>query len=224
MLTNRDGLLVLPTAGTVNAKKDLLRPIFFIRGTNHATLMKGEIMNSLFRFSSIVFLTMSSILSAAEAPRSILVGVYNTTTGAEKAYKDLEELKKAKVIGIDAFAIVEKDKEGRVTVRNTQQRNAGWGAVAGGIIGTLAMGPVGGLVAGAGTGGLIGWLTGERVGISRENIDNIRSALEPNSSAVVTIVEDKWITDIEKVLRRAETRAYIKDTLEEQKDEGAAAH
>ncbi|MGE0173226.1 MAG: DUF1269 domain-containing protein [Oligoflexales bacterium] len=181
-------------------------------------------MNSLFRFSSIVFLTMSSILSAAEAPRSILVGVYNTTTGAEKAYKDLEELKKAKVIGIDAFAIVEKDKEGRVTVRNTQQRNAGWGAVAGGIIGTLAMGPVGGLVAGAGTGGLIGWLTGERVGISRENIDNIRSALEPNSSAVVTIVEDKWITDIEKVLRRAETRAYIKDTLEEQKDEGAAAH
>ena len=58
----------------------------------------------------------------------------------------------------------------------------GTGAVAGGVVGLLVMGPVG-AVAGASGGGLMGWLSGKAVGIPEKDVASIKEALKPNSSA-----------------------------------------
>src|SRR5687767_11174192 len=76
----------------------------------------------------------------AATPRSLLVGVYTTEDGAAKAYKELKDVQKTKAIAIDSFAVVSKNDKGQVSVHDTQVKDRRWGAVAGGIIGLLAMG------------------------------------------------------------------------------------
>jgi uncharacterized membrane protein len=156
--------------------------------------------------------------SMAATPRSLLVGVFKTTDGAEKAYKDLKEVQKTKAIKIDSFAVVSKDEDGKTHVSDTQQHDTRWGAVAGGVLGLLVMGPVG-AAAGAGAGGLTGWLTGSTVGIPKQDVDNIKSALEPSTSAIVAVVDNKWVADVEAAMRKETTKAFIKDELKDQEEQ-----
>lgn len=157
----------------------------------------------------------------AATPRTLLVGVFKSESGAMDAFKELKEVQKTKAIEIDSYAVVSKDEKGKVSVHDTQQRDTRWGAVAGGVIGLLVMGPVG-AAAGAGAGGLTGWLGGKAVGLPQQDIDNIKSALEPNSSAVVAVVDNKWVADVEKALRKQATKSFIKNQLEDQEGTGAA--
>jgi uncharacterized membrane protein len=164
---------------------------------------------------------MLPLTSLAATPRSLIVGVFPTEKGADKAYEDLKAVQKQKLIEIDSFAVVSRNAKGHVSVHDTQQRDSRWGAVAGGVIGLFVMGPIG-AVAGAGAGGLTGWLTGKTVGIPKQDIENISSALTPNSSAIVAVVDNKWVADVEKAVRKDATKAFIRNELADQS--AAAAH
>jgi uncharacterized membrane protein len=168
---------------------------------------------------SLLLAVPAQVLAAT--PRSLLVGVFNSENGAMDAFKELKEVQKTNKIEIDSYAVVSKNAKGRVSVHDTQQRDSRWGAVAGGVVGLLVMGPVG-AAAGAGAGGLTGWLTGKSVGLPQQDIDNIKAALEPNTSAVVAVVDNKWVADVEKSLRKQATKAFIKGELADQEAAGAA--
>lgn len=179
-------------------------------------------LHGLTKLTLCVGLALSLPLSAlAATPRTLLVGVFDTEDGAKKRYEDLKAVQKTKAIEIESFAVVEKDKKGKVHVSDTQQKDTRWGAVAGGVIGLLTMGPVG-AAAGAGAGGLTGWLTSKSVGIPKQDIDNIKEALQPGTSAVVAVVDNKWVKDVEQALRKEATKAFIHNELADQ--EAAAAH
>jgi hypothetical protein len=64
-------------------------------------------------------------------------------------------------------------------------------------------------VAGAAAGGVVGYLTGDAVGIPRDKVESMRAALTPNSSALVVVLEDKWVADTERGLRQAAVREVI---------------
>jgi uncharacterized membrane protein len=97
--------------------------------------------------------------------------------------------------------------KGKVTVRDQRKRDAGVGAVLGGVIG-LVGGPLG-VAAGATAGGSVGYLTGDAVGIPREKVESMKASLTPNSSALVVVLEDRWVQDVQRDMNQAHAREVI---------------
>jgi uncharacterized membrane protein len=81
------------------------------------------------------------------------------------------------------------------------------GAVVAGVIGLLG-GPLTAALA-AGTGGAIGYLTGDAVGIPRDKVEQMKASLTPDSSALVVVLEDKWMADVQKDMQKAQAREVI---------------
>ena len=112
---------------------------------------------------------------------------------------------------IESYAVVSKDLKGKIRVRDQRRTDSGIGAVVGGVIGLLG-GPVG-VAVGATAGGAVGYLTGEAVGISRDNVNSMKQSLTPDSSALVVVLDDRWVKDVEKDLNQAHARAVITDQI-----------
>jgi uncharacterized membrane protein len=108
---------------------------------------------------------------------------------------------------IESYAVVSKDLKGTVKVRDQRGRDAGVGAIIGGVIG-LVGGPAG-VAAGAAAGGAVGYLTGDAVGISRDQVDSMKQALTPDSSAIVVVLDNQWVQGVEKDMRQAQARQVI---------------
>jgi uncharacterized membrane protein len=148
---------------------------------------------------------------AQTAPQSLVYAVYDNETGAKDAYNAMKQTQREGVIHIDSFALVSKDQKARVHVQSTQKRGARAGAVVGALVGALG-GPAG-AAAGAAAGGGIGYLTGESVGIPREDIDAIKAALTPGSSALVAVIDERWVADLERSMHEAQAKQVLDHKL-----------
>jgi uncharacterized membrane protein len=101
-------------------------------------------------------------------------------------------------------AVLVKDADGEVSLKETGDLGAGqgrlFGAITGGLIGLLA-GPAGvviGALAGAGAGGF----AAKRIdmGLSDEFLKGFQERLQPGGSALVVLVEHKWAQSLPDVL------------------------
>jgi uncharacterized membrane protein len=115
---------------------------------------------------------------------------------AEEALQAVAELTREEQIAVIDAAVLFKDHQGKVVVRETSDADAGqgalFGAVAGGLIGMaggLASALIGSL-AGAGIGGLVGG--GLDMGFPDEELRALQDALQPGGSALVVLVERRW--------------------------------
>jgi uncharacterized membrane protein len=101
-------------------------------------------------------------------------------------------------------AILVKDETGKMTVTESGDLSPGkgglWGAVAGGLLGALA-GPVGiviGAAAGAGLGAAsTHWID---LGLPDEFLNHLQGHLQPNSSALVVLVEEQYLEPLSSSL------------------------
>ena len=147
-------------------------------------------------------------LSAAAKGETLIYAVYDGQNTAGEVFKSIHAAQGAQTgERIESYAVVSKDIKGKVRVQDQRGRDAGVGAVVGGVIG-LVGGPAG-AVAGAAAGGLVGYLTGDAVGIPRDKVETMRTALTPNSSALVVVLDDKWVGDVERGMRQATVRDVI---------------
>jgi len=140
-------------------------------------------------------------------PQSLVYAVYDSPSGAGDAYDAMKQTQKQGVIHIDAFAVISKDDRGKVRVHSTQKRGARAGAIVGALVGALG-GPAGAAV-GAGAGGGIGFLTGSAVGIPREDINAIKASLEPGHSALIAVIDERWVADLERSLHEANAKQVL---------------
>jgi uncharacterized membrane protein len=140
-------------------------------------------------------------------PQTLVYAVYDSENGAKDAYQAMKQSQKEGVIHIDSFAVISKDAKGRVHVQSTQKRGALGGAVVGALVGLIG-GPAG-AAAGAAAGGGLGFLTGETVGIPRDDIKAIKSSLEPGNSAIVAVVDERWVADLERSLHEAQAKQVL---------------
>jgi len=149
------------------------------------------------------------VLRAADKDKSetLIYAVYNGQDTATQVYKTMQQNQSSTGERIEAYAVVSKDLKGKVRVRDQRKRDSGIGAVVGGVIG-LVGGPVG-VAAGAAAGGAMGYLTGDAVGISRDNVESMKNALVEDSSALVVVLEDKWVKDVQKDMQQEQTREVI---------------
>jgi len=153
-----------------------------------------------------------TVLRAADPSSQTLVyAVYNGQDTATDVFKTMKSAQGATGERIDAYAVVSEDVKGKVRVRDQRKTDAGVGAVVGGVIGLLG-GPAG-VAIGASAGGAIGYLTGEAVGIPRDKVESMKQGLTNDSSALVVVLDDRWVNDVERDLNKANARAVIANQI-----------
>jgi uncharacterized membrane protein len=139
-----------------------------------------------------------------EAGIELLVKVFYDPSGANEALESVEELNRRHTIKVLNVAVLVKDADGEVSLKETGDLDAKqgrlFGAITGGLIGLVA-GPAGaviGALAGAGAGGF----AAKRIdmGLSDEFLKGFQERLQPGSSALVVLVEHKWAQSLSDVL------------------------
>jgi uncharacterized membrane protein len=115
-----------------------------------------------------------------------------TFDNEDEAGKVREALKSQSAnISLDDSAVVVKDAEGEVHVKNEVDRGVAVGAVGGGALGLLIGGllfPIGGLVLGALGGALVGKMLD--MGVDKKFVDDVSEHLQPGTSALFVIVRE----------------------------------
>ena len=116
-----------------------------------------------------------------------------TFDNADEAGRVRETLRKggSEHVRLDDSAVVVKDEEGKVHVKDEMDRGVKIGAVGGGFLGLLIAGlffPVAGIVLGALGGALVG--ASMDMGIQKKFIKQVGDDLGPGTSALFIIVRD----------------------------------
>ncbi len=154
-----------------------------------------------------IVLATSMPAGAQISSTTLVYATYDGEKTANRAFKTIKENQRATGEWILAYAVVSKDAKGKTHVLDQRKEGAGVGAVIGALVGVLG-GPVGAAV-GATAGGGLGYLTGDSVGIPREQVESMEAALTPGSSALAVVLEDRWVQDVEKGMRQAAARQVI---------------
>lgn len=138
----------------------------------------------------------------ADVPMQVIVAAFKDIDGASNALKTLQDAKREKFIIIEDAAVITKDANGKVKIKDTADMSAGKGAtigaIAGGVIGLLA-GPVGWVALG---GGVIGGLAAKLhdSGFPDDQLKQLSAGLTPNSSALVAVIDHAWVAEVEREL------------------------
>jgi uncharacterized membrane protein len=147
-----------------------------------------------------------------ENPKELLIATFATKEAAKEAEKSLKKYSDSRNVKVLKTAVIEKDDKGHTHVHQDQDVSAGegtvFGAVVGGVVGLLGgpAGVVAGAVAGAATGGTTAAVV--NFGFSDDDMKAIKASLAPNSSALVTLVEDKYRQDYMNELNRTSSRVW----------------
>lgn len=161
---------------------------------------------------------------AENVPMQVIVAAFQDEEAAGEALKTLKAAKRERLIGIQDAAVIRKDEDGKLHIKETGDmkpgKGAGIGALIGGAVGLLA-GPI---VLAAGAGALIGGLAASGdSGFRDERLERLGDSLEPGTSAIVAVVEHKWVEQVRNELQEVGADALteaLADDIAEQLSEG----
>lgn len=122
---------------------------------------------------------------------NLIVIAFDNPDEAEKVREAIHEMEKAGRISLDDSAVVVKDENGKIHVKNEVDRGVKVGAAAGGLLGlfvTLLFAPIAGLVLGVIGGGLIG--SAADLGVSKKFVKDVEGQLKPGTSALFVIIRE----------------------------------
>ena len=140
----------------------------------------------------------------SDVPLQIIVAAFQEEEAADAALKTLKEAKREKLISIDNAAVIRKDEDGKLHIKETSDltggKGAGIGVLVGGAIGLLG-GPLGVAVGGA-LGAAVGGVTAKLYdgGFKDERLREIGNSLTPGTSAIVAVIEHRWVAELERDL------------------------
>jgi uncharacterized membrane protein len=153
----------------------------------------------------------AALVAAGDKSETLIYAVYNGQDTATQVFKTMKSNQGSTGERIESYAVVSKDLQGKVRIRDQRKRDAGAGAIIGGVIG-LVGGPVG-VAAGATAGGAVGYLTGDAVGIARDSVESMKQSLIPDSSALVVVLDDRWVQDVRRDMQQAQAREVIANQI-----------
>lgn len=139
---------------------------------------------------------------------ALVVGSYDDTAAASHDYDALRSGQDSGGYEVVGAVVLERDKDGKVSVKEHGDKSVGhgaaWGAGAGVVVGLFAPPLLAATAVGAGIGAILG-----KIKKSREEKKfgvDIEEYLAPGTSAVVAVVDDKWADRVENALTRADKR------------------
>ncbi|MGI9612332.1 MAG: DUF1269 domain-containing protein [Acidimicrobiales bacterium] len=164
----------------------------------------------------------------SDVPVQLVVAAFQNEDAAGEALEALKEAKRERLVGIEAAAVLRKDDNGKLHIKETSDMGGAKGAAIGGVLGAAI-----GAVAGAAlavpivVGGLIGGLAAalSDSGFDDGRLNQLGESLTPGSSAIVALVEHQWVDDVRTAMAEAaadmateELSADIASQLESQHD------
>jgi uncharacterized membrane protein len=139
---------------------------------------------------------------STDVPVQLLVAAFQEEKAADAALDELKAAKWAGLIGIKDAAVIRKDQKGKLHIKETGDMGGGKGAVIGGVVGAtlgLLTGPIGAVAL---AGGVIGGLAAKLRdgGFPDSRLKQVGASLEPGTSAIVAVVEHRWVADLQQEL------------------------
>lgn len=166
-----------------------------------------------------------------DVPVELIIAAFQDEKGADAVLKELKQAKREKLIGIDNAAVIRKDEKGKIHIKETAQigggKGAAMGAATGAAIGIIA-GPL--LIVPAAVGALVGGLAAKArdTGFPDERLEKVGEGLTPGSSAIIAVVEHKWVEQLQKELEEMQadvvTEAIAADIHEQLEMEHEVAY
>ncbi len=121
---------------------------------------------------------------------SLIVLAFDTMDEAEQVHEALVRGKKEGMLTIEDAAVVVKDEEGKVHVKNQVSRSAWATTGVGGALGLLIGGiifPIGGLVLGLAGGAVVGRLMD--MGVDGKFVKDVGEQIKPGTSALFVLLK-----------------------------------
>ena len=143
---------------------------------------------------------------ASDAPVDLYIAVYSDANAARADWDDIKQLVKDDMITLDGLVLVSRGADSKIQIDDSfheTRKGAVVGAVGGLVVGLifppafLASGAVGAGI-GAGIGGLMSHHEKKEI---KEEVEDV---MPPNSSAIVAMFEERWVTDVENALTKAD--------------------
>jgi uncharacterized membrane protein len=140
-------------------------------------------------------------------PAMLIVASFEDETIAEKTMFDLKMDKRGRLFEFQDLALVNRDEENKIHIKETGDMSGGKGALYGGAIGVivgLLAGPIGAAIGGA-AGAVVGGITAKKIdaGIPDERLLEFAAALQPGTSVILAVVEQRWFEDVRMRLEEA---------------------
>ena len=140
-------------------------------------------------------------------PSILILASFEDEAIADKAFFDLKMDKRGRLIKFKDAAIVNRDEQDKIHIKETADLGGGKGMLYGGVIGALVgliAGPIGAVIGGA-LGVVVGGITAKKfdAGIPDERLTQIGAALQPGSSVILAVVEQRWLEPVQSRLEEA---------------------
>jgi uncharacterized membrane protein len=141
-----------------------------------------------------------------DVPVQLIVAAFKDEKTAREALNVLKKAQKEKLIKIDNAAVLRKDEKGKLHIKETADMGGKKGATLGGVAGAaigLIAGPA--LLVPAAVGVLVGGLAARLrdSGFSDARLKALGEGLTPGSSAIVAVVDHRWVAEVEKAMAEA---------------------
>jgi uncharacterized membrane protein len=120
---------------------------------------------------------------------NIVVITFDDENQAESVLKSLKSLEHRDKLRINDAAVIVKNAEGKVHIKNMTEVGVKVGAVTGGFLGLLIGGllfPIAGLALGIAGGALVGKTF--ETGVDKKFINEVKNSLQPGTSGILFIV------------------------------------
>jgi uncharacterized membrane protein len=149
-------------------------------------------------------------MAKVDVPVDLYVAAYADARGAQQDWDAIRRMVKDKVLTVEALVLVSRDSSGKIHVRDNVPNvgvGATLGAIGGAVVGlifppALLASTVLGAGIGAGAGGVVGQVQKHQIKADLE------ATLPPGSSAIVAVVEERWVSQVQTVLTKAERREH----------------
>jgi uncharacterized membrane protein len=166
----------------------------------------------LFEFRSLE----KKIEKGAYRMANLLVITFDNMDEAGKLLGSIKELQKEAQIQINDAAVIVKDEEGKVKVKDQADSGMKAGAIGGGILG-LIIGtiffPIGGMLLGAAAGAMIGKMA--HLGVDKDFVKEVTAELTPGTSALFLMASKGNPGPIRDVLEKYHGKVF-QSTLDEE--------
>ncbi len=161
----------------------------------------------------------------------LIVATFKEEEAADKALKELHDIEVHSTLRYLDAAVIRREENEKLHIKETADPGGGKGAAAGGTIGALIgvlAGPPGIIVGGA-VGALVGGVTAKTIdsGIPNERLDQLAEHVSPGTSALAIISEVPFVDELERDLVKAggdvmitHIRPDIPDQLAEEETDG----
>ncbi len=143
----------------------------------------------------------------------IVVAAFNDENTADQAMESLKAAAKEQDFQIQDVAVVRRDENNKVHIKESGDMGGGKGAVIGGIIGGvvgLIAGPLA-IVTSALGGALVGGLAAKLhdSGIKNETLQSLGNALQPGTSAVVAVLGNQKVSQLRAMMEQAGAHVMV---------------